>query len=119
LKEESLDCTQWRIRFGPVIRQTTKRINYGLETALLTSLREFNNCPTRCDLFSLLYFCRQLYMFRVLTPIFRSTYNFRQNSNITYITYIYVVTYFIFCYTHLKILLLTIRHYFTHHICQG
>jgi len=26
---------------------------------------EFNNCPTRCDLFSLLYFCRQLYMFRV------------------------------------------------------
>jgi len=21
---------------------------------------EFNNCPTRCDLFSLLYFCRQL-----------------------------------------------------------
>jgi len=24
-----------------------------------------NNCPTRCDLFSLLYFCRQLYMFRV------------------------------------------------------
>ena len=27
---------------------------------------EFNNCPTRCDLFSLLYFCRQLYMFREL-----------------------------------------------------
>jgi len=26
---------------------------------------EFNNCPTRRDLFSLLYFCRQLYMFRV------------------------------------------------------
>ena len=35
---------------------------------------EFNNCPTRCDLFSLLYFCRQLYMFRVLTPIIRSSY---------------------------------------------
>ena len=35
----------------------------------------FNNCPTRCDLFSLLYFCRQLYMFRVLTLIIRSLYN--------------------------------------------
>ena len=31
-------------------------------------LAEFNNCPTRCNLFSLLHFCRQLYMFRVLTP---------------------------------------------------
>ena len=36
---------------------------------------EFNNCPTRCDLFSLLHFCRQLYMFRVLTPIIRSSHN--------------------------------------------
>jgi len=38
---------------------------------------EFNNCPKRCDLFSLLYFCRQLYMFmfRMLTPIIRSSYN--------------------------------------------
>jgi len=36
---------------------------------------EFNNCPTRCDLFSLLHFCRQLYMFWVLTPIIRSSYN--------------------------------------------
>ena len=35
---------------------------------------QFNNCPTRCDLFSLLYFCRQFYMFRVLTPIIRSPY---------------------------------------------
>jgi hypothetical protein len=26
-------------------------------------------------LFSLLYFCRQLYMFRVLKPIIRSSYN--------------------------------------------
>jgi len=32
----------------------------------------FNNFPTRCDLFSLLHFCRQLYIFRVLTPITRS-----------------------------------------------
>ena len=36
---------------------------------------EFNNCPTRCDLFSLLHFCRQLYMFRVQTPIIRSWYS--------------------------------------------
>ena len=37
---------------------------------------KFNNCPTRCDLFSLLYFCRQLYMFRVLTSIIRSLYSY-------------------------------------------
>ena len=30
---------------------------------------------TICDLFSLLYFCRQLCMFRMLTPIIRSSYN--------------------------------------------
>jgi hypothetical protein len=35
----------------------------------------FYNFPTRYDLFSLLHFCRQLYMFRVLTPIIRSSYN--------------------------------------------
>jgi len=35
----------------------------------------FNNFPTRCDLFSLLHFYRQLYMFWVLTPIIRSSYN--------------------------------------------
>ena len=39
------------------------------------SLFYFFNCPTRCDLLSLLYLCRQLYMFRVLTPIIRSSYN--------------------------------------------
>jgi len=33
----------------------------------------FNNCPKRCEFFSLLHFCRQLYMFRVLTPIIRSS----------------------------------------------
>jgi len=33
------------------------------------------NCPTRCDLFNLLLFCKQLYMFRVLTPIIRSWYS--------------------------------------------
>ena len=36
---------------------------------------ESNNCPTRCDLFILLYFCRQLYMFQALTPIIRSSYS--------------------------------------------
>ena len=35
----------------------------------------FNNFPTRCDLFILLHYYRQLYMFRVLTPIIRSSYN--------------------------------------------
>ena len=35
----------------------------------------FNNCLTSCDLFSLLYFCRQLYVFRVLTPIISSWYS--------------------------------------------
>ena len=46
-----------------------------LYTWVRASWNEFNNCPTRCDLFSLLHFCRQLYMFRVLTPIIRSSYN--------------------------------------------
>ena len=36
---------------------------------------EFNNYPSISDLFSLLHFCRQLYMFRVLTPIIRSWYS--------------------------------------------
>ena len=43
-----------------------------LLSALVVEL-ELN--PTRCDLFSLLHFCRQLYMFQVLTPIIRSSYN--------------------------------------------
>jgi len=34
-----------------------------------------NNCPTRCDLFSFIHFCRQLYMFQVLIPIIRSSCN--------------------------------------------
>ena len=36
-----------------------------LYTRVRASWIEFNNCPTRCDLFTLLYFCRQLYMFQV------------------------------------------------------
>ena len=35
----------------------------------------FNNCPIRCDLFSLLHFYRQLYMFHVLTSFIRSSSN--------------------------------------------
>ena len=40
----------------------------------LEKFKYLNNRPSRCDLFSLLYFCRQLYVFRVLTPIIRSSY---------------------------------------------
>jgi len=39
------------------------------------NIREFNNCPTRYDLFSLLHFCMHLYMIRVLTPTIRSWYS--------------------------------------------
>ena len=46
-----------------------------LYTWVRVSWIEFNNCPTRCDLFSLLHFSRQLYMFRLLTPIIRSWYS--------------------------------------------
>ena len=35
-----------------------------LYTWVHASWIEFNNCPTRHNLFSLLHFCRQLYMFR-------------------------------------------------------
>jgi len=45
-----------------------------LYTWVRAKLIEFNNCPTRCGFFSLLHFCRQLYMFRALTPIIRSSY---------------------------------------------
>ena len=45
---------------------TSYRCNYGLKkisththTRVRASWIEFNNCPTICDLFSLLYFCRQ------------------------------------------------------------
>ena len=36
---------------------------------------KFSNCPTICDLWRLLYFQRQLNIFRVLTTIIRSSYN--------------------------------------------
>ena len=57
----------------------TLKVSISFIVTLYTWVRalwiEFNNCPTRWDLFSLLHFCRQLYMFRVLTPIIRSSYN--------------------------------------------
>ena len=55
----------------------TKKLTVTIFSKLLCEILifEFNKCPTRCDLFSLLYFCRQLYMFRVLTPNIRSSYN--------------------------------------------
>ena len=52
-----------------------KNNGYFFFTWVRASWIEFNNCPTRSDLFSLLHFCRQLYMFQVLTPIIRSSYN--------------------------------------------
>ena len=54
---------------------TNKHKKVILYTWVRASWIEFNNFPTRCDLFSLLHYCRQLYMFRVLTPIIRSWYN--------------------------------------------
>jgi len=54
------------------IKENVKIILY---TWARASWIEFNNYPTRCDLFSLLYFCGQLYMFWLLTPIIKSSYN--------------------------------------------
>ena len=39
-----------------------------LYTWVHASWNAFNNCPTRCDLFSLLHFCRQLYIFGCRHP---------------------------------------------------
>jgi len=36
---------------------------------------KFSNCQKDATVFSLIHFCRQLYMFRVLTPIIRSSYS--------------------------------------------
>jgi len=49
--------------------------NIYIYTWVHASWIEYNNWPTRCNLFSLLHFCRQLYMFRVLIPIIRTLYN--------------------------------------------
>jgi len=46
------------------------------------ALCKFNNFPTRYDLFSLLHYCRQLYMFWVLIPIIRRSYNWNTASDI-------------------------------------
>ena len=57
------------------LRQDKVGLLFFLYTWIRASWIEFNNCPTRCNLFSLLCFCMQLYMFRVFTPIIRSSYN--------------------------------------------
>jgi hypothetical protein len=43
LKEEALDRTMWRARFGPVIRQTTKRMN---ENWYMVDLKRNTTEPT-------------------------------------------------------------------------
>jgi len=53
---------------GANLRFKKKVFIFFLYTLVRASWIEFNNCPTRCDLFSLLHFCRQLYLFRVSTP---------------------------------------------------
>ena len=55
--------TQWRISQNIVEIATLYPCSKQPDTSI-----ELNNRPIRCDLFSLWYFCRQLYMFRVLTP---------------------------------------------------
>jgi hypothetical protein len=62
------DCSPFR-PFNWKNRHTvyTKTVYCTSYTWVRASWIKFNNCPTRCDLFSLLYFCRQLYTFQVLT----------------------------------------------------
>jgi len=55
----------------------TKCLEWILYIWVRASWIKFNNCPTRYDLFSLLHYCRQLYMFRVLTSIIRSWYSYK------------------------------------------
>jgi hypothetical protein len=49
LKEEALDRTLWRTRFGrgygPVVRQTTERMNAGLSRAACTLVEGLRNQP--------------------------------------------------------------------------
>jgi len=67
----SYPSLEWtNVHWGIGIPQPVKWLTT-LHTWVRASWIEFNNCPTRCDLFSLLHFCRQLYIFRVLTPIIR------------------------------------------------
>ena len=70
-RETSVRNYQYSLRNSPEKEQ----FPFFLYTGVRALWIKFNNCPTRCDLFSLLYFCRQLYMFRVSTPIIRSSYN--------------------------------------------
>ena len=63
----------WIWRAGYQVPHTELKSSF-LYTWVRASWIKFNKCPTRYDLLSLLHFCRQLYMFRVLTPIM-SSYN--------------------------------------------
>jgi len=84
--KKRLDCfnhMQRKVKFKGLLWSSEIRYHYKysltdwsfLCTWVRASWIEFNNFPTRCDLFNLLLFCRQLYMFRVLTLIIRSRYN--------------------------------------------
>ena len=68
----SCNCSFW-----PWLNAMNKKYikRFFIYTCVRASWTESNNCPTRCDLFSSLHFCRQLYMFRALTPIIRSSSN--------------------------------------------
>jgi len=84
-----LNCTTLKLKYvhrrKPRLRRTGVKLliipgKWKYITIFYTWVRaswiEFNNCfPTRRDLFSLLHFCRQLYMFRMLTPIIKSWYS--------------------------------------------
>jgi len=80
-RRSEIDKYGWRQVPLPVSVHTVmnfrcqKRTGSILYTWVRASWIEFNDFPTRCDLVSLLHFCRQLYMFRVLTPIIRSWYS--------------------------------------------
>ena len=51
------------IQYGTCCMSAVKRLDsYGGSYMSVKLVHPFNNCPTRCDLFSLLHFCRQLYM---------------------------------------------------------
>jgi len=72
LRETGLPISPTGLALAPPPGKTNDSFLY---TCVRAQWIEFNNSPTRCDLFSLLHFCRQLYMFRVLTPIIRSWYS--------------------------------------------
>jgi len=77
-RHETKDMSHWILQWSELLHflmaDTVSRLFF-IYTWVRASWVKFNNCLTRCDLFSLLYFCGQLYMFRVLAPVIRSAYN--------------------------------------------